>query len=317
VTALTRLHREVESLAIIARAPSLRQAADLLHTSQPSLGRQMERLEREIGAVLVDRDSRGSRLTAAGRVFLAHAMKLCQDLDRAIEETRQIARSEEQALSIGYVEAIPPRLLSETALLLRNRGNGARLETEVGTVVGLVQRIRARDLHLVFVDARVEEPWLGVERLWEEPIVACVPTSHPCARLSQVAIAELACFPLVLLGTTRVGGDPIVGLLKRYNPSYVIAQSSDRAATVLQAAAAGLGIGVLPASAFQRIEGITAVPIEAQASEMYLGWRRDETDSAVSLLLECARDAVKTRPRHELLATGIHGTGSPQAVGGG
>ncbi len=44
-----------------------------LHTTQPSLSRQIRDLEYEVGAQLMIRGAHGIELTAAGRVFLDHA----------------------------------------------------------------------------------------------------------------------------------------------------------------------------------------------------------------------------------------------------
>ncbi len=59
---------ETESLTLAAKAK--------LHTSQPSLSRQIRDLEEEIGAPLLTRGARGIELTPAGRVFLDHARSL-------------------------------------------------------------------------------------------------------------------------------------------------------------------------------------------------------------------------------------------------
>ena len=58
----------------VADAGSLTVAAEqTLHTSQPSLSRQIRDLEDEVGARLLTRRARGIELTPAGRVFLEHA----------------------------------------------------------------------------------------------------------------------------------------------------------------------------------------------------------------------------------------------------
>jgi len=57
-------------------------AKSKLHTSQPSLGRQLRDLEEEIGAQLMTRTARGVALTPAGRAFLDHARGVLLQLTR-------------------------------------------------------------------------------------------------------------------------------------------------------------------------------------------------------------------------------------------
>ena len=66
--------RHLRYFVAVAEAGSLTEAAQQrLHTSQPSLSRQIRDLESELGAQLLTRRARGIELTPAGRVFLDHA----------------------------------------------------------------------------------------------------------------------------------------------------------------------------------------------------------------------------------------------------
>ena len=66
--------RHLRYFVAIAEAGSLTEAAARkLHTSQPSLSRQIRDLEDEVGAQLLMRTARGIELTPAGRAFLDHA----------------------------------------------------------------------------------------------------------------------------------------------------------------------------------------------------------------------------------------------------
>src|SRR5258706_16289390 len=63
--------RHLRYFVAVAEAGSLSVAAERrLHTSQPSLSRQIRDLEDEVGAQLLTRRARGIELTAAGRAFL-------------------------------------------------------------------------------------------------------------------------------------------------------------------------------------------------------------------------------------------------------
>src|SRR5580704_8529114 len=72
---------ETESLSLAAKSK--------LHTSQPSLSRQLRDPEEEIGAQLMTRTARGVALTPAGRAFLDHARGVLLQVDAAAEAARR------------------------------------------------------------------------------------------------------------------------------------------------------------------------------------------------------------------------------------
>ena len=75
---------ETQSLTLAAKAK--------LHTSQPSLSRQIRDLEEEIGAQLMTRTARGIELTAAGRTFLDHARLVLSQVEAAAQAARHRGR---------------------------------------------------------------------------------------------------------------------------------------------------------------------------------------------------------------------------------
>src|SRR3712207_9419718 len=79
-------------LVAAAGEPPSGGAAARLRRTQPPLSRQIQKLERVVGAQLLERDNRRVVLTAAGQVFLVEARRLLGLADSAPE----LARSEER-----------------------------------------------------------------------------------------------------------------------------------------------------------------------------------------------------------------------------
>src|ERR1700730_10756499 len=82
---------------------SLTTAAALrLHTSQPSLSRQIRDLEYEVGIELLSRSVHGVELTAAGKAFLDHARLALAQVDAAVEAARSAAQPAKKTFAIGF-----------------------------------------------------------------------------------------------------------------------------------------------------------------------------------------------------------------------
>jgi DNA-binding transcriptional LysR family regulator len=69
--------RLVRYFTAVAEHLNFGRAAAELHLAQPSLSRQIQRLEERLGVRLLDRTPQGSRLTEAGKAFLPKAQACC------------------------------------------------------------------------------------------------------------------------------------------------------------------------------------------------------------------------------------------------
>src|SRR5690242_18497255 len=73
-----------------------------LHTSQPSLSRQIRDLEYQVGAELLARSVRGVELTVAGRAFLDHARLALAQVDAAVEAARKAGQPPRRTFAVGF-----------------------------------------------------------------------------------------------------------------------------------------------------------------------------------------------------------------------
>jgi DNA-binding transcriptional LysR family regulator len=109
----------------LAEYRTFARAAEALHLTQPSLSRQIRRLEQQLGARLLDRTPQGSRLTAAGEVLLPHAKTLLRTAERTAALTR--AAAEPTRVTIGCTTNV---IVTPAVRALRRRHPEAEVSTD-------------------------------------------------------------------------------------------------------------------------------------------------------------------------------------------
>ena len=179
--------RLVGYFTVVAEHANFGRAAAVLHVAQPSLSRQIQRLEDHLGVRLFDRTPQGSRLTEAGRAFLPRAQALLQAAHDAEVAARDAAAPHQ--LTIGYVEDL---VITHAVRRLRHRHPTARIRTRH------LEWNDARALTDRRVDALVARaplPFpterLRLTELWSEPRVLVVPADHRLAGKESVTVDDL------------------------------------------------------------------------------------------------------------------------------
>ena len=95
----------------VARAGSIRKAAEQLHVTASAVNRRIMDLEEELGAPLFERRARGVRLTAAGELFVRYIREQTGDVERMksqIEDLKGLRRGTvriacSQALALDFL----------------------------------------------------------------------------------------------------------------------------------------------------------------------------------------------------------------------
>jgi DNA-binding transcriptional LysR family regulator len=93
------------SFLVVLREGSLNRAAAALHVTQPSLTRQMQSLEAQIGAPLLERQPSGVKPTALGLAMTEQLEPVLERYDAALADLRRNARGQNLDLRIGYLAA--------------------------------------------------------------------------------------------------------------------------------------------------------------------------------------------------------------------
>src|ERR1700686_1050149 len=113
--------RHLRYFVAVVEEGSLTTAAERrLHTSQPSLSRQIRDLEAEVGVELLSRSVHGVELTAAGKAFLDHARLALMQVDAAVDTARRTAQPARKTFAIGFQTGLEMNWLPQAMQLVHD-----------------------------------------------------------------------------------------------------------------------------------------------------------------------------------------------------
>jgi DNA-binding transcriptional LysR family regulator len=287
--------RLLRSFVVIAEENSLTRAAARLHIAQQSLSQQIRTLEAQLGATLLERSSRGVRLTPVGIVLLREARTLIAHAERATAAVRRAAAGEEGELRVGFLSSVANYMMPPVVRTFRARHPDVTLETHEMPIAKLVAGLRAGDL-----DAGLTRPPLvddlATEVVLTEPVAAVLPSGHPLAARAEIQLAELAAEPWVL--TPRNSWPPwhrhFDELFARAGFAPRVVQRGTSVQNLLALVAAGVGVTRLPLSSRSlRDSGIAFVPLTGDDAYVALTWRADRVAPALGPLAAVVHEVAR------------------------
>ena len=104
---------QIRCFVAVAEELHFGRAAARLHMTQPPLSRQIQLLEHQLGAQLLERSSRSVRLSRAGRSFLPEARTILRLVESAALTARRVAHGNAGSVSIGFTASSGYRFLPE------------------------------------------------------------------------------------------------------------------------------------------------------------------------------------------------------------
>ncbi|WP_149086583.1 LysR family transcriptional regulator [Pseudomonas prosekii] len=176
-----KLNNLRDLMAIVERG-SLRAAARHLNLPQPALTRSLQALEKDLGAPLFDRESKGMVLTPIGRLFHQRASAVVNELQRAREEIDQLRGQMHGTLSMGLSftphTSMLPRVLSK----FRERFPDVFIKIIEGPFPTLEGALKDRSIDFYAGASPRVQPGQGFicERLFQNTRTVVGRRGHPC-----------------------------------------------------------------------------------------------------------------------------------------
>jgi LysR family hca operon transcriptional activator len=297
--------RHLRYFVAVAEAGSLTvAAARKLHTSQPSLSRQIRDLEEEVGAQLLTRTARGIELTAAGRAFLDHARLALVQVEAAAEAVRRVAHPGKPCFVMGFLTGHELTWMPEAIKILRDELPNIDVVISSQYSPLLADGLSKGKIDAAFLRREKGVPGLAFRLLVKEPLVVILPSDHRLAALKAISPGNLAGETFVnVSGTAPVLRMVIDDYLKRSGINITPDHQADHVTMGISLIVSTGGVGLLPAYAQNFLpSSVTSRPLKGDTPtiELVLGYKKSNESPILKLLLSrldelVARASNKTR----------------------
>jgi LysR family hca operon transcriptional activator len=282
--------RHLRYFVAVAEAGSLTVAAlRKLHTSQPSLSRQIRDLEAEVGAQLLTRRARGIELTPAGRVFLDHARSVLSQVEAAGEAARRITHPTKPCFSMGFLTGHELTWMPEALHILRDELPNIDVMISSQYSPLLADALAQGKIDAAFLRREKGMPELAFRLLLKEPLMVILPRDHRLAALKLISPTELAGETFVTVSDTApVLRAVIDNYLKRSGTNIRPAHEADHLSMGISLITSTGGVGLLPAYAQNFLpSSVTSRPLKGDTPtiELVLGYKKSNQSPILKLLL--------------------------------
>jgi LysR family transcriptional regulator, hca operon transcriptional activator len=282
--------RHLRYFVSVAEAGNLTAAAkQKLHTTQPSLSRQIRDLEEEVGAQLLTRSARGIQLTPAGRAFLEHARLVLSQVEAASEAARRVAHPSKPCFTMGFLTGHELKWMPEALRILRDELPNIDVMVTSQYSPQLADGLSNGKIDAAFLRREKGSPDLAFRLLVKEPLLVILPSNHRLAAIKFIDAKDLEGEIFVTVSKTAPVLRAVIDeYLKRSGANITPRHEADHLAMGMSLIASTGGVGLLPVYAQNFLPpSVTSRPLKGDAPtvDLVLGFKKSNESPVLKILL--------------------------------
>jgi DNA-binding transcriptional LysR family regulator len=242
----------LEGFLEVAKVRNFSRAASILYRTQPTLSQQIQRLEKEFGGKLFDRDYKAVRLTQAGSTLRRYAEEMLSLRSEALDAIGQIKEHPSGNLRIGTNDATCLYVLPNALAGFRRLYPQVQVNIYRNFSHKIVEKLQEGMLEIGIVSLPRNVKGLEVIPIFSAELKVLLPPDHPLVDRKEITPEEISFYPLLLPKTGR-SRKMIEDLLRPYKKSLQVSMELASVEIIKKYVSAGIGISLLP-EAFAQAE---------------------------------------------------------------
>ncbi len=264
----------------VAKAGSIRRAADLLAITASALNRRILSLEAELGVPIFERLPRGVRLNTAGEILLHHIRNQVSDMARVRSQIDDLSGVRRGHVSIACAQALMPYFMPRQIEAYRGAHQAVTFNALVRDRDSAEQALAgyAADIALIFEPSRFAD--FQTIMTVRQPVHCVMARDHPLAGREIVRLGECLNYRLALPVAPDGLRSLLEGVASRAGSHLAPAVESDSYEFLLNYAASGdmvsfqIPVGIPEASARPDLVSRLVDPRDIPPSLLYMGQLR-------------------------------------------
>ncbi len=292
--------KDLRYLVALADTGHFGKAAERCFVSQPTLSAQIKKLERYLGAKLLERQPNNLKLTEIGKQVVDRGRQMLKASEDIVALARDHGNPLSGRLQIAFLPTVGPYLLPRIMQKAKRAMPSLRLMLYEHQTAVLLDKLHRGELDLGVLALPVHDERLKSRALYEEEFRLAAPEGHALAKRARAKVSDLQGETVLLLEDGHCMRDQALEVCGRMDIREVDGFRATSLETLRQMVVAGLGVTLMPALAveapFGSQRGLTVRPFAAPAPTRTIGavWRKTSTrvaaiDAVCDIIERCMR----------------------------
>ncbi|AWQ03719.1 LysR family transcriptional regulator [Bordetella bronchiseptica] len=260
-------YRQLKAFKIVAETGSFKVAADRLAITQPSMSIMIKELEEDVGVPLINRTTRSTELTDAGRDFYEQVKGSLDQLEKAYAYAKAAGKAEHGRIRIATLPTLAGSLLSTVIAEYRKQYPKVAIELVERTYLGFIRALRQQEVDFGIGILRSEEPDFEFTQLCTDRLVVVAPKGHPITQ-KRIGVKTISQYDVVMIS---VG--PQAEALRQLGLEACAKVLVEQPSTAIEIVRKGASLTVTSSSALVGIDkrGLASVPVPGALSYRNIG----------------------------------------------
>lgn len=284
-----------QAFSEVAKQKAFVTAAKVLNVTPSAISHSINGLEKELGFALFFRNRKGVQLTSAGEKILPIVREILNTEDKLLEEASKINGLAQGKLRIGAFSSVCINWLPDMINTFKKLYPEIEVSVWQGNFNEVVEQIKLGEVDIGFSALPINEN-LEVLPLYQDEIYCVAPVGFKPKNKEVVIASDVANKPFIL---QEIDYDrDTKEALDAYNVSTNSIQYSIDDASIIAMVEAGLGFGILPELALQKLSGdVVYYPFEEHffRTIALVTHQKARQTPSTQAFIEVIRDYVKER----------------------